>query len=110
VNPSNIYKATPWTWAIDWFTHFGHNIDQMQDQLDNIAFKYLYVTHHKITQYVFTQHLPLKDMGVQHLTWTRVNETKQRREADSPFGFGLSWSQLSANQIAILAALGVTHH
>lgn len=110
VNPSNLYKATPWTWAIDWFTHFGHNIDLMQDQIDNIAFKYLYVTHHKVERYVFTQHMPFKDLGMQHLTWSRDNDIKQRREADSPFGFGLTWDGLSPNQIAILAALGVTRH
>lgn len=109
VSPSNIYKATPWTWAIDWFTHFGQNVDVMNDAiLDSVVFKYLYLMHHRLETITLKQRLPLKDLGDVTLSWSRVIDVKQRRESDTPYGFGLSWSGLSPKQIAILAALGVT--
>jgi hypothetical protein len=109
VNPSNIYKATPWTWAIDWFTHFGRNVDRINDILeDSVAFKYLFLMHHRLETYTFSQTLPLKDGGTRTLVWTRVIECKQRVEGASPYGIDLPWRDLSARQLAILGALGIT--
>jgi hypothetical protein len=51
--------------------------------------------------------------GTKYSTGTNVEplvfniETKTRRRAN-PFGFGVSWEALSARQIAILTALGIT--
>jgi hypothetical protein len=39
---------------------------------------------------------------------TYVSETKKRIQA-SPFGFGINWSDLTSQQLAIAAALGITH-
>jgi hypothetical protein len=38
---------------------------------------------------------------------TLVSETKLRRKAN-PYGFGLTWDELSSRQQSILAALGIT--
>jgi hypothetical protein len=109
VSPSNIYKAIPWTWCIDWMTHFGDNITAIDDMLlDQIAYKYLYLMHHHLETTTLKQYLPLKTGGNITLEWTRVNECKQRAVGLSPYGFDLSWSNLTPRQLAILAAIGLT--
>lgn len=108
INPAVLYKVTPWTWFIDWFTNLGDIIDQ-----DNAIFndgtiaKYLYVMHKQesiIRQVSFFNFYS----GPLLLEWQRLVSSKQRSRADNPYGFGLTWEQLSPKQIAIIAALGLS--
>lgn len=109
ISPSNIYKAVPWTWLIDWFTDFGSVVDRFNDiALDGIVSKYLYLMRHDFREVVLKQTLPFKDGGTQIIEFSRVTDVKIRRESGSPYGFGLSWGSLSPKQLAILAALGVS--
>jgi hypothetical protein len=111
ITPSNLYKSTPWTWLIDWHTNTGRVIQSIQDQsLDDMAAKYLYVMHHQVKYQTISQILPFNaaNGGPRTLTFNRVIDIKQRKEADSPFGFGLSSDELSPRQLALLGALGIT--
>jgi hypothetical protein len=111
ISPSNIYKAIPWTWLIDWVTSVGASLQALQDEtLDHMAAKYMFLSHHKTTKTVFRQLLPFNSQsgGPQTLEFTQLVDVKQRKEASSPFGFDLDWSQLSPRQLAILAALGLS--
>jgi hypothetical protein len=45
--------------------------------------------------------------GLKTMSWERVINLKQRADADNPFSFHLSGS-LSAKQIAIMSALGIS--
>lgn len=111
--PVNIYKAIPWTWLIDWVSSVGQTFQAVQDaSLDGMAAKYLYLTHHQTKLQRFKQVLPLgaANGGKRVLTFTRLIDIKQRKEADAPFGFGLTWDKLSPKQLAILAALGISKH
>jgi hypothetical protein len=51
--------------------------------------------------------------GIRGVTGTvppaQVTYTVKRRREANPFGFGLSWDGLSPTQLAITAALGITH-
>jgi hypothetical protein len=108
ISPSNIYKATPWTWLIDWVSNAGSWVSQGSDYLtDGMVARYLYLHHFSLRQHVLKQYMPFKD-GVKTLEFTRIIEVKQRKGAETPYGFGLSWDNLSPKQIAILGALGVT--
>jgi hypothetical protein len=108
ISPSNIYKATPWSWAIDWFSNLGDQIDKANDMLvDSVSAKYLYVMQSQTKTRTFTQWAPFHS-GAVTLQFTRVIETKQRREGLSPFGFSLSMASLTPRQIAIAGALGVS--
>lgn len=108
VNPSNLYKATPWSWAIDWFVNVGDHIDHLNDILvDSIACQYLYVMQHKIRTRKLIQVLPFKS-GAVSLEFSRIIETKQREPISSPFGPSLTWETLSPRQLAIAAALGIS--
>lgn len=113
ISPSNIYKATPWSWLIDWFTSFGDRIDHLTDiWLDSMAAKYLYVTHHQVKVRRFTINLPLWNLSAGltplSLEFSRTVETKQRGEGASPFDYSLSWNNLNSKQLSILGALGIS--
>jgi hypothetical protein len=109
INPSNVYKAIPWTWLIDWFTDFGSVIDRAQDlALDSIAAQYLFLMRHDTREVVLKQYLPFKTGGHKIIEFSRLTDVKIRRESDSPYGFGLAWNGLSPKQLAILGALGIS--
>jgi len=108
ISPSNIYKAIPWTWAADWVSNIGDHIDHYTDILvDSVACKYCYVMQSQQKIRKFTCVLPFIS-GQIELSFSQVIETKQRDEASSPYGFSLSWSDLTPTQIAIAGALGIT--
>jgi len=109
ISPSNIYKATPWTWLIDWVSNAGHWVNLVNDMaIDGMVARYLYLHHFSLRRVVLKQVLPFKSGGDKTLEFSRLVEVKQRKGAETPYGFGLSWDNLSPKQIAILAALGVT--
>jgi len=111
LTPVNVYRMLPWTWLADWTTNSGNIINAIQDaNLDGMVAKYLYLTHHQFKEQTLRQFLPFspENGGIRELQYSRIIDVKQRKEADAPFGFGLSWDDLSPKQLAILAALGVS--
>jgi hypothetical protein len=108
ISPANLYKATPWTWLIDWVSNAGHWVNQVNDYaLDNMVARYLYLHHRSYRQVVLKQRLPFRSAGMQTLEFSRIIEVKQRKGAETPYGFGITWDNLTPKQLAILGALGV---
>jgi hypothetical protein len=108
LSPINLYKSTPWTWLIDWFSNVGDQIDLANSiALDGYAWKYLYVMRHAVRQLVLTSTIYYW-ANTLSLQWIRSIETKQRQGATSPFGFSLLGKDISAKQWSILAALGLS--
>lgn len=108
INPSLVWRITPWTWLVDWFVSVGRNIDIINDQFfDKIPCRYLYLMG-RSSRRIISTHLLSTWEGWQSLSWERSLSTKQRVEADSPFGFDLRWDQLTPKQWAILGAIGIT--
>jgi hypothetical protein len=109
ISPSNIYRATPWTWLIDWFSNLGDHFDYLTDiTTDSIAAEYLYLHVEKEIVWKFIQTLPFRDPGLTTLTWERKLLVNERKGANSPYGFNLSWDNLTPRQLVILGALGIT--
>lgn len=109
INPSVIYKATPWTWLGDWFTNIGDTVDRASDwAFDGMVSKYMYLMHHKVRELILRQKIPLKTGGTLTLEWSRSCDIKRRVGADNNFGFSLSGGGLTGRQIAILGALGIS--
>jgi len=108
INPTVVWKVTPWSWAVDWFSGFGKFIERLDDfVVDGIVSRYLYImksTEKKVTK---TSLLNFKS-GQRVLQWQRSYATKQRKVADSPYGFDQTWNNLSIRQWAILGAIGIT--
>lgn len=108
LSPTNVYKSTPWTWLIDWFSNVGDNIDAANDALvDGVASRYMYVMRHWVRRLVFNTTM-FYWQGPVSLEWNRFIETKQRQRAQSSYGFSLLPKDLSAKQWSILAALGLS--
>nr|QDH89950.1 MAG: hypothetical protein H1Bulk29117_000004 [Leviviridae sp.] len=108
INPTVIWKLTPWTWAIDWFTNVGQFIQHHDEFVnDGIVSRYLFVM--KSTERFVTKHSLINwKAGAQAFDWTRSHSIKQRKAADSPYGFDKPWQGLSGLQLGILGAIGIT--
>lgn len=107
INPSVLYKATPWTWLIDWFSNVGDVIDNATEMAnDQLVSRYLYLMCHKTSILRHTVVIPFWDNPIS-ITWDQNIDTKQRERYDNPFGLSLSLP-LTARQLAILAALGIS--
>lgn len=108
LSPEVLWNLSPWSWAADWFGNVGdvmHNISALGQ--DGLVMRHGYMMCH--TQKVVT------DQGTFDGKFGRITpmykhsvvETKSRRSA-TPFGFGVSFSGLSAKQVAIVSALGLS--
>jgi hypothetical protein len=107
LSPSHVWKAIPWSWCIDWFGNVGKLIERADAiNIDGLVTKYLYLMHHK-QRVVNSFHYINFSQGAETVQFTRSYEVKQRRSADSPYGFVLG-GDLSATQWSILGALGLS--
>jgi hypothetical protein len=108
ITPTLLYKITPWTWLVDWFTEFGKYINRLDDfVVDGIVSRNLCImrtTERSVTK----QSNVFFSSGARTFTWRRSQEIKSRKVADSPYGFDLTWNNLSLRQAAILGAIGIS--
>lgn len=110
ITPEVLWNATPWTWAIDWFSNAGDVVANLSDwATDGLVLKYGYMMEHSICERrIFDDNRGrLKDAKARPSALILRVETKRRVKAN-PFGFGLTWSGLSPRQIAIAVALGLS--
>jgi len=108
VTPSNVYKAIPWTWLIDWFVDVSRYIDAISDSLvDQVVCDYFFVSMRQEYKRTLSVSLPFVD-GTVNLSYDFNINTKERKGASSPFDFALGMGSLSSRQLAILSALKVS--
>jgi len=109
VSPTNIYKAIPWSWAVDWMSNFGDYISYFTDIFqDSIAADYCYLMLHQHTRRTLSYESQYNGLGSLFANFSRSIETKQRISASSPYGFALTWDQLTPRQLTIAGALGIS--
>lgn len=121
LDPEVLWNLAPWTWLSDWFINFGDAIGNASALLsDDLVMQYGYLM--RTTQQVQTTTWPeglwyRSPTGAVSSVWKKApggaysqsvsRVTKQRGKAN-PFGFGFTDADLSENQLAILAALGMS--
>lgn len=114
--PSLLYQVLPWSWLIDWFSSLGAMVDNLSSNaVDNLAAEYAFVMKHSWKQIDTVCSVPFKvgkldgPIAIEPVTATmsEVSETKQRTAA-SPYGFGLTFPDLSTRQKAVISALGLS--
>lgn len=108
ITPETLWNVAPWSWAADWFGSVGSVVSYTSDAAKyGLVMPYGYLMVHTITKRTYTiDHPRLKGVAsVSPLSF--VVETKQRRKAN-PYGFGVSWDDLSPYQLSIVAALGLS--
>jgi hypothetical protein len=105
-----LWNLAPWSWFIDWFTSAGavmHNVAAQSNQ-NGLVMKYGYIMRQTtVTDTYVHSGLHFKDGATGPITATFETVQKTRLKAH-PFGFGVDVQNLSANQIAIMAALGLS--
>jgi hypothetical protein len=112
ITPELLWNIAPWSWAVDWFTNTGdvvHNISQLGS--DGLVMHYGYAMRHmRVTEEVRGRAIPNNGLGSPSgvpLARSIGSEWKQRIRAN-PYGFGIDDVDLTARQLAILTALGLT--
>lgn len=111
--PSTIYNAIPWTWLIDWFTNLGDIIDNLDPGVaDRLAADYLYlmrtVERESRLDLVATLYTDRHGNSAVINTSTINFFSEKKRIVGNPFGFSVSQTPLSAMQLSILGALGLS--
>jgi len=112
LSPEVIWNLAPWSWAIDWFVDIGSVMQNASMSGNDGAVMYYGYTmcHTGFTEeHVAGPHPSMGSLGPVAGSLTRlVTSEQKRRRSGSPFGFGVNQSSLSARQIAIMAALGLS--
>lgn len=110
ITPELVWELAPWSWAIDWFTNMGdviHNISLLGS--DGLVMQYGYAMRHMRVEEVARCHAIGQGVsGPGPLVERRIGTEWKQRVRANPYGFGIDDVDLSARQLAILAALGLT--
>jgi len=104
-----VWALTPWSWLIDWFVDFGDVLtNAVAFSQDGLVLRYGYIMCESTLDRVSTiDKLLINGDSMGPLSTTYRTVRKERLKA-SPFGFGIQPAQFSAQQWAILGALGMT--
>lgn len=105
-----LYQLTPWSWLIDYFANLGDIIENLNSFTHGgLVMPYAYIMSETTVE---TRSYLLFELK-QGTLWKAqslsdvVRRVTKRRIPASPFGFGLSYGDLSAKQKSILIALGI---
>lgn len=121
ITPEVMWDLLPWSWLVDYFGNVGDVMSNMSSNaVENLTADYAYImrtveTRTRVSG--FSQN-PRKWTGGTRIGskipegrvhGTAVNETVTKmRFAASPYGFGINYNGLSAYQVGVLAALGIS--
>jgi hypothetical protein len=109
LTPETLWNLAPWSWTVDWFTKAGDVVSNLSDwATDGLVMRYGYMMEHTIVKdsyrLVFGSGISVDKTDAPLVL---VTETKVRKRAN-PFGFGNTYNGLTAVQLAILGALGIS--
>lgn len=109
VTPETLWNIAPWSWAVDWFSNTGDILANVSNLgKDGLVLQYGYSMSHRLRESRMSAVYKPVDTGLTiSLSRHVLDEWKQRKRA-TPYGFGVDSSALSAKQIAVIAALGLS--
>lgn len=107
LSPDTVWNLNPWTWAADWFANTGDLMTNVSNLgQDGLVLQYGYAMAEETITTHISGFVPSLD---QSHTSRYITEKRCKRIPASPYGFGVTLSSLSAKQLAIIAALGLSH-
>ena len=122
--PELLWNVLPWTWLVDWFTNFGDVISNISpNAVDNLVTGYSFVMKHNWKHTVHSAEVSVNGLDnwnpntglgytVKPLSTTiatqELIETKVRTGGGNPFTPYTTLPSLTAGQLGILAALGIS--
>lgn len=110
LDPNTLWQLAPWSWAFDWISDAGTLMENLSlFSADSLVMPWAHVMEHRSTTvtYEWRGNVYKTYPGPQYHRQVFTTETKRRISA-SPYGFSLSWDQLSPRQWAIIGALGLS--
>lgn len=111
LTPEVVWNASPWTWAIDWFSNAGDVVSNISDMAtDGLVLKWGYLMEHSISTntYFLSPRSRMDPAGRNDASPITATLEVKRRVKATPFGFETAWNGMSPRQLAIAAALGIT--
>jgi hypothetical protein len=112
VTPEVLWNLTPWTWLVDWTLRVGDSIRANQLRANDLLimhYGYAMETSIYTTESSFSNPTNSGITNFPSQMGMRVTTTRKRRIRANPYGFGIGGAgALSAPQLAILGALGLT--
>lgn len=118
--PHAVWSVLPWSWMVDWFMNVSDVVSNMSNNaVDNLVAQYAYIMTQTESRTVATS---FSQWQGRHTTGVFVNDVDagalalstvaekitKVRVAGSPYGLGVKFTDLSARQLGVLAALGIT--
>lgn len=117
LTPDVLWNLAPWSWAVDWFSNTGDVLKNVSAYIGSgLIMRYGYLMEESIVTDTYTlkghSFKTQSKAGVAQyrpkvLPSVYVTHVKKRIRAN-PYGFGVSWNDLSTFQLSILAALGIS--
>nr|QDH88076.1 MAG: hypothetical protein H4Bulk46663_000001 [Leviviridae sp.] len=116
--PELLWEVMPWSWLIDWFSNVGDVVSNISpNAVDNLTLRYSFIMKSVETKTVTTSHVSHSARNVPGQYWPAVNHAfrttqtvvqKAREGGGNPYGLNVQLPSLSAYQLSILAALGIS--
>ncbi len=116
ITPEDLWQLAPWSWLVDWFFDIGGQLESWQSATTNsILSLYAYGmrTERRLTTTVLSDMRKLTGWHAFYegpsTYFGTIEAVRKQRIKANPFGYNLEpLTQLSAGQLAILGALGLT--
>lgn len=113
VTPKVVYNAIPWSWLVDWFTGVGHLISNVDTSVvDRLAADYFYVMRKSGQKKTYVSDCTFyRTNSLASVTATVSGSSEsfcKTRLTGDPFGWSTPENSLSASQLSILGALGLS--
>jgi len=116
LSPELAWEVLPWSWLIDWFSNVGDVISNASNNaVDTLICQHSYMMRHvtlRTSRSCYVAHPPSPagwwPAMANEFRHEYKLETKFRNGGGNPYGFAVKLDSLSAGQLAILAALGIS--
>ena len=109
LTPDTLWNLSPWSWAADWFANTGDVLSNISDYASQgLVMQYGYLMEKKTVRATYSLTGAIVHGRQVSVPDASLVVTTKRRIRANPFGFGITWDGLSAAQIAILSALGIS--
>lgn len=115
----NLWQITPWSWLVGWFSNIGDVLKNISSDMgNNVVREYSYImketestthcTFNNVLQWGTTQDHKRGTWIDKTTDWHVKTSTKMRIGGNNPYGLYIGIPQLSAWQLSILSALGLS--
>ncbi|DAD51642.1 maturation protein [ssRNA phage Gerhypos.1_39] len=112
LTPEVLWNLAPWSWALDWVSNAGDVLKNISQHIQyGQVLRYGYIMENIISRDIYSylqKTPPVHFAGNVSVPMLILETNTKKRRGANPFGFGLTWSGLTATQQAIAAALGLT--